>query len=287
MNLHQMNRLLSLLCKKHKDPILKNFLLPPDPLLDKYQTKATFSPYKRCLVLAGAGSGKTKVITTRIASLLKLGVSPEKMRIITFTNKATIELKERLHTLTNLPQKSLDKSVCTIHKLAIRTLRKIEPLANFHITKPTNPHDPILKIWNEEISTWIKSHPEKTPYLLELFSNPPKNLKMENTYPKQFHLKDLKFPTHMGVKVRSRWERRIVNYLASQHIHFKYEEPILWAWVDGEEVPGLPATLVVIKPNGNTHRHSPWSPPYGPMVVALFADGQGAVLTLPGGAGSA
>jgi DNA helicase-4 len=151
------------------------------------------------------------------------------MKIITFTNKATLELKERLHTLTNLPPKSLNESVTTIHKLAIRTLRKIEPQANFHITNPQNENDPILKTWNEEISSWMKSNPEKTPYLLELFSNPPNNLKTENIYNKQFNLKDLKFPTTMGIRVRSRWERRIVNYLASQHIFFKYEEPILWA----------------------------------------------------------
>jgi DNA helicase IV len=229
MNLHQMNPFLAFLCKKHKDPILKNFLHPKDVQLDSHQRKATFSPYKRCLCIAGAGSGKTKVITLRIATLLKLGISPNNMKIITFTNKATTELKERLHTLTNLPKESLDESVTTIHKLAIRTLRKIEPRANFHITNPQNPNDPILKTWSEEISSWMKSNPTKTPYLLELFSNPPNNLKMENTYSKQFHLKDLKFPTTMGIRVRSRWERRIVNYLASQHINFKYEEPILWA----------------------------------------------------------
>lgn len=227
--LPQIPLLVSLLCKKHKDPILKNFLHSPDPLLDKYQRKASFSPYKRCLVIAGAGSGKTKVITLRIATLLKLGISPNNMKIITFTNKATTELKERLHTLTNLPQQSLENSVTTIHKLAIRTLRKIEPRANFHITNSQNPNDPILKTWSEEISSWMKSNPTKTPYLLELFSTPPNNLKTENIYNKQFHLKDLKFPTTMGIRVRSRWERRIVNYLASQHIHFKYEEPILWA----------------------------------------------------------
>ncbi|MDX5349963.1 MAG: amidase [Paracoccaceae bacterium] len=56
--------------------------------------------------------------------------------------------------------------------------------------------------------------------------------------------------------------------------------PILWAWIDDRPVPGLPATTATLSLTENTHRHSPWLPPYGPLVVALFADGQGAFLDL-------
>ena len=56
--------------------------------------------------------------------------------------------------------------------------------------------------------------------------------------------------------------------------------PILWAWVDDRPVPGLPATTATLILPENTHRHSPWLPPYGPLVVALFTDGQGAFLDL-------
>lgn len=51
---------------------------------------------------------------------------------------------------------------------------------------------------------------------------------------------------------------------------------MVWAWVDGQPVPGLPATSATLKVPENTHHHSPWMPPYGPLVVVLFADGQGA-----------
>jgi amidase len=52
--------------------------------------------------------------------------------------------------------------------------------------------------------------------------------------------------------------------------------PMAWAWVDGQPVPGLPATTATLTVAENTHLHSPWLPPYGPFVVVLLAGGQGA-----------
>ncbi len=72
------------------------------------------------LVLAGAGSGKTRVLTARIAHITgELGVSPANVLAITFTNKAAKEMKERLSLMTDVSR----MWVCTIHSMCVRILR--------------------------------------------------------------------------------------------------------------------------------------------------------------------
>ncbi len=72
------------------------------------------------LVLAGAGSGKTRVLTARIAHLVEdMGVSPSNILAITFTNKAADEMKERLFAITDIGR----MWVCTIHSMCVRILR--------------------------------------------------------------------------------------------------------------------------------------------------------------------
>lgn len=70
------------------------------------------------LVLAGAGSGKTRIVTQRIANLIELGVSPHHILGLTFTNKAAEEMRERVKALT-----SSHVLICTFHSLGVRILR--------------------------------------------------------------------------------------------------------------------------------------------------------------------
>lgn len=94
-------------------------------LLDKLneeQIKPVMDTEGAVLVIAGAGSGKTRVLTSRIAHLVEdLGVDPYNILAITFTNKAADEMKSRL---ANIIGDISQMWVCTIHAMCVRILRK-------------------------------------------------------------------------------------------------------------------------------------------------------------------
>jgi ATP-dependent DNA helicase Rep len=73
-------------------------------------------------VLAGAGSGKTRVITHKIARLIRAGLEPQRIAAITFTNKAAAEMRERAGALIGREAKKV--LVCTFHALGVRILRE-------------------------------------------------------------------------------------------------------------------------------------------------------------------
>ena len=88
--------------------------------LNERQKQAVMHEDGPCLVIAGAGSGKTKVLTTRIANLIEEGVLPYQILAITFTNKAAKEMKERLELLVP----GNDALVGTFHSFGLRVIRE-------------------------------------------------------------------------------------------------------------------------------------------------------------------
>jgi len=134
------------------------------------------------LILAGAGTGKTRVITYRIAHLIDKGVAPENILAVTFTNKAAREMQERINKLLpNLKFKKGDAeppkrpTICTFHSLCVRILRAhIERLGykrNFVIYDESEQLGAVKKILSGISAKGEKTDPAAILALLSKFKN--------------------------------------------------------------------------------------------------------------------
>ncbi len=89
--------------------------------LNPMQKEAVLTTDGALLLLAGAGSGKTRVLTHRIAYLINKGVRPFNILAITFTNKAAKEMKDRVYSICDEGRQVL---VSTFHSLCVKILRR-------------------------------------------------------------------------------------------------------------------------------------------------------------------
>ena len=90
--------------------------------LNDEQKKAVLHTNGPLLIVAGAGTGKTKTLTHRIYHLIKQGVSPENILAITFTNKAAAEMRERVRALHD-SRYDTEPFIKTFHALGVYILR--------------------------------------------------------------------------------------------------------------------------------------------------------------------
>ena len=119
--------------------------------LNKEQREAVTHIDGPMLVLAGAGSGKTRVLTNRIAYLIEKGVDPENILAITFTNKAAKEMKEREFNIIGNKAKLIQ--ISTFHSLGLRLLKenysKLGYKSNFVILDSDDTLTVVKKIMKE------------------------------------------------------------------------------------------------------------------------------------------
>ena len=133
------------------------------------------------LILAGAGTGKTRVITFRIAHMIARGVNPGNILAVTFTNKAAREMQERVRELVPRRKKENGEkeerpTICTFHSLCVRILRRhIELLGykrNFVIYSESDQLGTMKKVLsNISVKGGDKPEPRAVLSLLSKYKN--------------------------------------------------------------------------------------------------------------------
>jgi len=142
--------------------------------LNEAQHEAVTSTEGPLLILAGAGTGKTRVITARVAYLIAQGVDPSNILAVTFTNKAANEMRERLATMVEKEQ-AKKVTMSTFHALCLRLLRTgIERLGyknNFTIYTESDQMGLIRKIITRTAARDEKLDPQLAKNLISKAKN--------------------------------------------------------------------------------------------------------------------
>ena len=153
--------------------------------LNPQQRQAAETVKGPVLILAGAGTGKTRVITFRIAHMVARGISPAHILGVTFTNKAAREMQERVRKLlpkSKTENKSNGPTICTFHSLCVRILRQhIEKLGykrNFVIYDESEQLGAVKKILSSISSKGEKVDPGAVLAVLSKFKNGGENAKV-------------------------------------------------------------------------------------------------------------
>ena len=149
--------------------------------LNPQQRQAAETIHGPVLILAGAGTGKTRVITYRIAHMIDRGIDPGNILAVTFTNKAAREMQERVREL--VPRRTMENgkkeprpTICTFHSLCVRILRAhIDRLGykrNFIIYSESDQLGAMKKVLsNINVKGGDKPDPRAVLSLLSRFKN--------------------------------------------------------------------------------------------------------------------
>ncbi|HLL10588.1 MAG TPA: UvrD-helicase domain-containing protein [Rubrivivax sp.] len=143
---------------------------PPPVSLNNAQMEAVHHLHGPCLVLAGAGSGKTRVIVHKIARLLQAGLEPKQIAAITFTNKAAAEMRERARSLVG-PRAAKDLAVSTFHSLGVRMLRTDGPQLNLKENFSILDSDDVLGVLRDAGGSSDNAQVRRWQWAISLWKN--------------------------------------------------------------------------------------------------------------------
>lgn len=190
--------------------------------LNPAQKQAVLTTEGPLLVLAGAGSGKTRVLTHRIAHLVEdLGVAPWEIMAITFTNKAAAEMRERLGGLIGTYARGM--WVSTFHSMCVRILRadceRIGFAKGFTIADPTDTKRLIKQIL-DELNIDPKRYPER------MIQNRISMAKNDLVVAQVFSDQANDFISQTVAKVYLRYQERLQAQNA-----FDFDDLLLYTWL--------------------------------------------------------
>ncbi len=187
--------------------------------LNDAQMRAVNHLHGPCLVLAGAGSGKTRVITHKIARLLQTGLAPRQIAAITFTNKAAQEMRERARTLVGAKAAN-ELVVSTFHALGVRMLREDGERIGLKPRFSILDSDDVLGIVREVGATTDAAQARRWQWAISLWKN--QGLAAADVAQQDNAL------TRQAAQVMARYEQKLAAYQA----------------VDFDDLIGLPLKLL-------------------------------------------
>jgi len=199
-------------------------------VLSEEQKKAIIIDDKHNLVIGGAGSGKTRTITTRIAYLVqrKDNVAPDKILALAYTNVAADEMRQRLQK-----KHGIDIDISTFHALGYKIIRDHTNQRPQVCTKKEKD----LKI-RQFILEALQDKKFKSLFLDYLAYYFEEELKEQDFQEKEkyfTYMNEMRYTTLNNKTVQSISERNIANFLFIHNIDFEYERLVDWADKDEED----------------------------------------------------
>ena len=178
-----------------------------DNLLNEAQLSAVTTTEGPLLVLAGAGTGKTRVLTSRVSNIINTGLAgPNEILAVTFTNKAAREMQERIHKICS---NAFSMSVGTFHSIAAKILRQYSDLVNisrnFHIVDVEDQLR-IIKTIIQDLGIDSKENPPKL--ILSIISRW-KDMGLAST---EISTSDLKTDSHkLAKKIYELYQNKLIT----------------------------------------------------------------------------